>query len=983
MMNPVSRLVAGFLVCGTVVATAVLGQVTFTGHPITASYNSWSAMAIDVDGDGDIDIVGSARFGNRVAWWENNGSQSFTEHIISNTASLAMGIYAIDVDSDGDIDVVCAAQADDEVVWYENDGNQNFTQRSVSSLRSPSYVYATDVDGDGDTDVLAAACEDGSNRICWYENDGLQNFTEHIVKQNWDHANSVYATDVDSDGDIDILGTASFRTNPYNGEVSWFENDGHETFTEHTIASNWGRPSNVFASDVDLDGDVDILATACTVDLLVWFENDGNQNFERHTIGDQFQRPRCVRTADLDNDGDIDILGAAINSDEVAWWENDGEQNFTKHTIAEDFDGATEVHAADIDGDGDLDITGAGQFGNRITWWENMLYGVHFDTDVTSGHAPLTVQFTDHSNTFPPITARSWDFDNDGTPDSQEQSPTWIYTETGIYSVSLEVTNGSATYTRTDEECIRVFDGESALEFDGANSAATCPASAALNLTETLTIEAWIYPTGWGEMVTLGYGRVVDKGQLALFLLGTHPAFNQQCLALQLFHADNSNSFAATPDNSIELDHWQHVAVTYDGSTSELSMYINGTEQSLSQAPTPSGPIADNSANDLNIGTDAIGGFTFDGIIDEVRLWNIIRTGNEISTSMNRYLQGTEAGLVANWPMNEGTGQTIADHSGGGHDGTIGPATWIQGVHLDPPTLDSDGDGIIDAEDNCPADSNPDQIDTDADGLGDVCDNCQEVANPDQTDADADGTGDLCDSCTDTDGDGYGDPGYAANTCGEDNCPDTFNPEQAEVQRGDINCEGGINVLDVLAAVNHILGTTPLVGAPLHRADCNGNGSVNVLDALGIVNVILGISPECPGDGGRPSVSFEAIQFLEDLEPYLSRADFIRLKDLVKKEIRIPQQFALHQNFPNPFNAETELRYEIAGSESLHHTTLKIYNLIGQEVRTLVDDVQEPGYHTVTWDGKDEHGQGVSSGLYFCTLKAEGFQTTRSLVLLK
>ena len=66
---------------------------------------------------------------------------------------------------------------------------------------------------------------------------------------------------------------------------------------------------------------------------------------------------------------------------------------------------------------------------------------------------------------------------------------------------------------------------------------------------------------------------------------------------------------------------------------------------------------------------------------------------------------------------------------------------------------------------------NPEQADIDADGAGDSCDNCLTIYNDDQSDYDGDGIGDSCDVCTDTDGDGYGDPGFPANTCDPDNCP--------------------------------------------------------------------------------------------------------------------------------------------------------------------------------------------------------------------
>lgn len=111
---------------------------------------------------------------------------------------------------------------------------------------------------------------------------------------------------------------------------------------------------------------------------------------------------------------------------------------------------------------------------------------------------------------------------------------------------------------------------------------------------------------------------------------------------------------------------------------------------------------------------------------------------------------------------------------------------------------DTDHDGVPDASDNCPSVPNPTQTDGDLDGLGDACDNCPAVANPSQADADSDGGGDACDTCTDTDGDGYGNPGFPANTCPTDNCPIVPNPDQLDSDgdgTGDAcECESGITL---------------------------------------------------------------------------------------------------------------------------------------------------------------------------------------------
>jgi len=107
-----------------------------------------------------------------------------------------------------------------------------------------------------------------------------------------------------------------------------------------------------------------------------------------------------------------------------------------------------------------------------------------------------------------------------------------------------------------------------------------------------------------------------------------------------------------------------------------------------------------------------------------------------------------------------------------------------------------------------------------------------------------------------------------------------------------------------------------------------------------------------------------------------------------KEEIsNLPEAIQLHQNFPNPFNPSTIIRFTVYGSRSVAGNplpaTLKIYNILGQKVRTLLDEEVMPGEYQITWDGRDDQGKEVSSGIYFYHLKTEGFSEVRKMVLLK
>lgn len=94
----------------------------------------------------------------------------------------------------------------------------------------------------------------------------------------------------------------------------------------------------------------------------------------------------------------------------------------------------------------------------------------------------------------------------------------------------------------------------------------------------------------------------------------------------------------------------------------------------------------------------------------------------------------------------------------------------------------------------------------------------------------------------------------------------------------------------------------------------------------------------------------------------------------------IPPEFELDQNYPNPFNPETTISYHTAQNGPV---VLKIYNMVGQEVKTLVDKKQLAGKYSVAWDGTDKGGQKVSSGVYFYRLESNGFVKTRKMLAIK
>lgn len=663
------------------IITLGFAGIRFTGHTIEKNGDRYPGVyPVDMDGDGDLDVVGCIWGSGEVLWWRNDGHQNFTRFVISSSFAAAHWVHAADVDGDHDIDVLGAAYQSGEIAWWENNGHENFTFHQVGvGFTGATSVYADDVDGDGDLDILGAA--EGADDIRWWENNGHEVFTQHsLANGNFNGASHVYSTDLDDDGDVDILGAARF-----GNEIACWENDGNQNFTKLTIAENFHTAMSVWAIDIDGDQDLDVLGGSYGGNKITWWENRGELNFTEHPVAD-FAGVRTIYAADLDADGDMDVVGASARADIIAWWENDGNQNFFRHTVSTGFTGAHTVYAIDLDKDGDCDLLGSAWSEKGIAWWESELFSAHFEATPKTGHAPLKVNFFDSSNAAQAITAWAWDFNNDGIIDSEEQNPTWTYEEPGVYTIRLEVSNDSITYTKIQENLIHTFSGKSALFFNGKDSYTLCPASPSLNLTNALTLEAWINPAEWGELAAFGLGRIFEKNSFSLYLLENAPLYKNHSLFFRLMHADGAISRSFTPENSIVLDEWQHVAVTFDGDTL-VKMFVNGREQVLTQTKPPSGTIIDNSEDSLYIGNTPDQRYTFNGTIDEVRIWNAVRQPEEIMANMNTYLNGDEAGLVGYWQMDEGRLHIVKDKTTFSNHGIIVDAEWREGVPLNPLTV--------------------------------------------------------------------------------------------------------------------------------------------------------------------------------------------------------------------------------------------------------------------------------------------------------
>lgn len=343
----------------TVFGDAVFGSISSILDSFT-SVNSITGG--DIDNDGDVDVVVTA--GGTVddlAWFENDGSESFTLQTIDGSFDGANDAVIVDLDQDGNVDVVACASTANDIHWWENDGAESFTEHSIDDdFAGVRNIDVGDVNDDSYLDVAGAS----SDGISWWENDGAESFTERIVNSTFGLAKDVFIVDLDSDGDKDLVGSSSL-----NG-IYWWENDGSESFTQKAINSTIVDIYNLHTGDLNNDGNIDIAATSLNLNQVIWWENDGSETFTQHILNDTFENARGIYIADIDSDNDYDIVAAAYTSDSFAWWENDGTGTFTQK-ILDSINGAEDVFVVDLDSDGDQDVLGCAAASVDVFWWQN------------------------------------------------------------------------------------------------------------------------------------------------------------------------------------------------------------------------------------------------------------------------------------------------------------------------------------------------------------------------------------------------------------------------------------------------------------------------------------------------------------------------------------------------------------------------------------------------------------------------------------
>jgi len=354
---------------------------------------------VDLDRDGLADVLVCDAFRNIVTWIRQSPRGTYEERTLAGVAAPAH-LEAIDLDGDGDLDLVVAAlgflfpnnNRVGSVILLENDGAQGFKSHYVADrVARVADARAADLDGDGDLDISVAGFGYDDGETSWLENRGGWSFTQHVLQRLSGAINAIPA-DINGDKAPDLVALVSQEWE----EIWAFVNDGRGGFRPSML---WGSTNADFGSswisvvDLDRDGDPDVLyANGDAFEYappnsrpwqgLQWLENRGSLRFEFHRLVD-LQGATSPEAADLDGDGDLDVLLVTSNNDwdnpqapSLLWLENDGSMRFTQHGIASAPTHLQTLAVGDLDGDARPDaVTGGMHISRpydrigRITAW--------------------------------------------------------------------------------------------------------------------------------------------------------------------------------------------------------------------------------------------------------------------------------------------------------------------------------------------------------------------------------------------------------------------------------------------------------------------------------------------------------------------------------------------------------------------------------------------------------------------------------------
>ncbi len=331
------------------------------GLPLNVGANPYSVVAVDVNGDGKLDLVSANGGSNTLTVLANNGHGVFGSIATLNVGHFPLSVVAADVNGDGKPDLICANNGDSTLTVLTNNGHGGFISNATLNVGvGPYYVAAADVNGDGAVDLIASGTF--ANILTVYTNNGSGVFGSNATLIVGEGPNQVAVADINGDGAPDLI-----SANITSGTLTVLTNNGQGVFGSNATLAVSNSPVSVVAVDVNGDGSPDLVCAETYENTLTVLTNNGHGVFGSNATLNVGIKPQSVIAVDINGDGAPDLVTANTDDDSLTVLTNNGHGIFGFYATIHVEAGPWQVVAADVNDDGTPDLFSANSGTNTLT----------------------------------------------------------------------------------------------------------------------------------------------------------------------------------------------------------------------------------------------------------------------------------------------------------------------------------------------------------------------------------------------------------------------------------------------------------------------------------------------------------------------------------------------------------------------------------------------------------------------------------------
>jgi len=333
------------------------------GITLNVGAHPYSVVAVDINGDGKLDLVSANAGADTLTVLTNSGNGVFGSNATLIVGSYPFFVVAADVNGDGKPDLICANASSGTLTVLTNNGNGGFGFSATLALGvgfTPWYLTAADINGDGKPDLIASSTF--GNSLMVFTNNGSGVFGSNAMLTVGSEPNQVAVADVNGDGKPDLI-SANFASST----LTVLTNNGSGVFGLNATISVAGGPVSVVATNIHGHGLPDLICANSSGNTLTVLTNNGSGVFGSNSTLNVGIHPQSVVTADLNGDGWPDLICANSSGNTLTVLTNNGSGVFGLNATLNVGPGPWQVVAADVNGDGTPDLISANSDANTLT----------------------------------------------------------------------------------------------------------------------------------------------------------------------------------------------------------------------------------------------------------------------------------------------------------------------------------------------------------------------------------------------------------------------------------------------------------------------------------------------------------------------------------------------------------------------------------------------------------------------------------------